>query len=611
MRANKRLFLFVVSFFCLWMTGALHAQNITFDKYHSYQEITAYLKAIQAKYSHLARISSMGKSLLGKEIWVIEITNRKLKKPGDKPAMYIDGGTHGNEVTGTEVCLHTIDYLVRNYGKDERITILLDTRTFYIAPSVNPDSNDLFVTTPIRSLRNNQRPFDDDSDGKVDEDPAEDLNGDGIITMMRKKDPEEGTIVVHPDDPRIMVRPNREKGERGTYKIWRSEGIDNDGDGKINEDSKGGVNINRNYPAYWEPAHKQRRGGVYPLSEPESRAIVEFCLVHSNIATVQSYHTSGGFLFQPLAAEKISVIPQEDRAVFKKISEAYKKATGNESRRPYRERGPRPGPYGFGIFIDWAYMHLGAYSGTTELWSLPDKYDPEKQKKKKAEGAASDEYNRSLERAKAWFQFIDEELGGEGFVSWKSFQHPTLGKIEIGGWKKFVRSNPPPKFLKQVVEKNTMADVAQAELTPLVLIDEVKLDLVQGGENAKHVSIKKIGNTLKASQGKTLSERIAIFEVTATVRNKGPVQSITKKMETTRLPQRPNVSDLLILEPGKNVTLLAENARVRLGSLAAKNENSDKKSASWLVQLKGKEGRLKIISISQKGGRDEKTISLR
>lgn len=611
MKAYKILFVCVASLLWLGTAGMNQAQEISFDKYHSYQEITAYLKAVEAKYPHLARLSSMGQSYLGKDIWVLEITNRKIKEPEHKPAMYIDGGTHGNEVTGTEVCLHTIDYLLNKYGKDERITRLLDTRTFYIAPSVNPDSNDLFITTLLTSLRNNQRPFDDDEDGMVDEDPAEDLNGDGVITMMRKRDLEEGTMAVHPDDPRIMVRPNREKGEKGVYRVWRSEGTDNDGDGEINEDGKGGVNINRNYPAYWEPAHKQRRGGIYPLSEPESRAIVEFCLAHPNIATVQSYHTSGGFLYQPLAAEKISVIPQEDQDVFSKIADAYKKASGNETRRPYIERGPRPGPYGFGIFIDWAYMHFGAYSGTTELWSLPDKYNPAKQKREKEEQAVEDEYSRYLQDAKAWFQFIDGEFGGEGFVPWRPYQHPTLGEVEIGGWKKFVRSNPPPKFLKQVIEKNTMADIAQAELTPHVVIKDVKLHLVQGGEQAKHVSLKQTGEILRASQGSMLSDRISIFEVTATVRNEGPVQSITKKMQDTSLPQRPQVSDLLILEPGKNVTLLAEKARVRLGALEARNESGDTKSTTWLVQLQGQEGQLKIISSSQKGGRDERVITLK
>lgn len=609
MRFKRQLTVAFISLFCLWAAAAAQAQDITFDKYHSYKEITAYLKAVQAKYPHLVRLSSLGKSYLGKDIWVIEITNQKLKKPEQKPAMYIDGGTHGNEVTGTEICLNTIDHLVKNYGKQERVTKLLDTRTFYIAPSVNPDSNDLFVTTPLTSMRNNQRPFDDDSDGLLDEDPAEDLNGDGFITMMRKRDPEEGTMVVHPEDPRIMVRPNTKKGEKGLYKVWMSEGIDNDGDGEINEDGGGGVNVNRNYPAYWEPEYKQSRSGEYPLSEAESRAIVEFFLSHQNIATAQSYHTSGGFLYQPLAAEKLSAIPPEDQAVFKKIGEAYKEATGNEVRRPYRETGPRQGPYGFGIFIDWAYTFFGAYAGTTELWNLPDKYNPEKQKKK--DDKPVDEHTKYLEDSKAWFTFIDEELGGDGYVSWKPFKHPTLGEVEIGGWKKYVRSNPPPKFLAQEVVKNTMADIAQAELTPLVLIDEVKVELVQGGEGARAAGIKGEGNTFRVSTGKSLSDQVAVLEVTVRVRNEGPVQSIAKKMQDTSLPQQPSVSDLLILEPGKNVTLLAESSRVRIGSLAAKNESGDAKPVSWLVQLTGKTGTLKVISKSDKGGQDERIITLK
>lgn len=609
---RRQQFLFAFALFaCFGLGMNTSAQEITFDRYHSYREIMAYLKVVQSSYPQLVRVMSMGKSFLGKDIWVIEVTNRSVKKPEHKPAMYIDGGTHGNEVTGTEVCLHTIDYLVKNFGKDERITKLLDTRTFYIAPSVNPDSNDLFVTTPARRLRNNQRPVDDDEDGLLDEDPEEDLNGDGVIAMMRKKDPEEGTMKVLPEDPRIMLRPDTDKGEKGEYRVWMSEGIDNDKDGEINEDGPGGVNINRNYPAYWETADKQSRGGVYPLSEAESRAIVEFCLAHPNIATVQSYHTSGGFLYLPLAAEKPSIIPEEDQAVFQLIAQAYTKATGNEVRRPYRERGPRPGPYGFGIFIDWAYMHFGAYSGTTELWRLPDKYDPSKQKREEQSGKEEDASTRSVEQAKAWFTFIDEELGGEGFIPWTPFDHPTLGKVEIGGWTKFIRSNPPPKFLGTLVEKNTMADIAQAELTPQVVIEGVKIDLVQGGKGARTAVLKEEEEILKIEPGSRFADRVVLLQVTAIVRNIGPVQSMTRTMTRTSLPQRPDPSDLLILEPGKNASILAGNGRVRLGSLAAKGEGDDTKSASWLVQLSGGEGSVKVISDSEKGGYEERMIRLK
>lgn len=605
-----------VVFAFVWLVGLgfgmrSGAQEITFDTYHSYGEITAYLKAVQSAHPQLARVMSMGKSTLGKDIWVIELTNRSVKKPEHKPAMYIDGGTHGNEVTGTEVCLHTIDYLVKNFGKDERVTNLLDTRTLYIAPSVNPDSNNLFVTTPARRLRNNQRPFDDDDDGLLDEDAEEDLDGDGVIAMMRKRDPEKGTMKVLPEDPRIMVRPDADKGEKGEYRVWMSEGLDNDKDGEINEDGPGGVNINRNYPAYWETADKQSRGGVYPLSEAESRAIVEFCLAHPNIATVQSYHTSGGFLYQPLAAEKPSVIPEEDRAVFQRMAAAYTKATGNEVRRPYREGGPRPGPYGFGIFIDWAYMHFGAYSGTTELWRLPEKYDPSKQKPSARPSSEVDASTRSVERAKAWFTFIDEELGGEGFVPWTPYEHPTLGEVEIGGWTKFIRANPPPKLLGTIVTKNTMADIAQAELTPLVVIDEVKVELIQGGRGARTAVWEEEKGTMNIERGGRIASRIVLLQITAVVRNTGPVQSMTRTMARTSLPHRPGPSDLLILEPGENTSLMAGSGRVRLGSLAARGERGDTKSASWLVQLTGGEGSLRIISDSAKGGWEERIIRLK
>jgi hypothetical protein len=296
-------------------------------------------------------------------------------------------------------------------------------------------------------------------------------------------------------------------------------------------------------------------------------------------------------------------------AVFNKIAAAYKDATGNETRRPYREKGPRPGPYGYGIFIDWAYMHFGAYSGTTELWNLPEKYDPEKVEEAKGT-EPKDDYTLQKERTEAWFRFIDEEMDGEGFVSWTPYDHPTLGEIEIGGWKKFVRSNPPPPFIQGMVEKNTQADIAQAELTPLVTIKDIEISLVQGGQNPKEVQLEKTNRGYRVKTGNRISGDIALFEVKATVGNIGPVQSLTKIMRDTSLPFRPNLSDLLILEPGKNVTLLAENPRVRLGHLEAKNMSGDTKSASWLVQLNGSNGQFKVVSHSIKGGVEERVINI-
>ncbi|MFQ6037098.1 MAG: hypothetical protein ACE5LV_00620, partial [Candidatus Aminicenantales bacterium] len=254
-------------------------------------------------------------------------------------------------------------------------------------------------------------------------------------------------------------------------------------------------------------------------------------------------------------------------------------------------------------------MHFGAYSGTTELWRLPEAYDPEAPGKKPV-AKEKDAYARYLKNARAWFRFLDEGLGEVGFVPWKPFQHPTLGEVEIGGWKKFVRSNPPPKFLKEVVEKNTMANIAQAELTPLVVLEDIKVRVIQGGERPRKARCVWEQGAYRVREGERLADRAALLEISAAVRNRGPVRSIAKVMERTSLPFRPNISDLLILEPGPNVRLLSGEPRVRLGSLAAANAPGDRKSATWLVELTGNRGWVKVVSHSQKGGRDERQIFL-
>jgi hypothetical protein len=47
-----------------------------------------------------------------------------------------------------------------------------------------------------------------------------------------------------------------------------------------------------------------------------------------------------------------------------------------------------------------------------------------------------------------------EKLGGLAHVAWKPFDHPQLGRIEIGGWNRFhAFGNPPLSFLEREVER--------------------------------------------------------------------------------------------------------------------------------------------------------------
>ena len=88
-------------------------ENVTkvYDHFYRYQEITDILQAYVAEHPELASIESIGKTLEGRDIWVITVTDRKTGAPEDKPAFFTEGNIHAGEVTG---CMTLISKLYIN-----------------------------------------------------------------------------------------------------------------------------------------------------------------------------------------------------------------------------------------------------------------------------------------------------------------------------------------------------------------------------------------------------------------------------------------------------------------------------------------------------------------
>jgi len=260
--------------------------------YHKLAEVGAQLKAWQAQYPALARVESIGKSAGSREIQIL-----RLAGPGQaesRPAVLVSANLEGSRVVGTEAALRLAEKLLSGYAKDKNIAALLDARTIYVAPLLNPDGTEAYFG-PIRTARfGNARPVDEDADGAVDEDGYEDLNNDGAITQMRVKDPE-GQYIPDPQEPRLMRLADPNKGEKGIYKIY-SEGIDNDGDGEYNEDPPGGIEINRNFPHDFE--YFAKTAGLNPVSEPETAALLKFMSDHPQIALVLNFSSENTILNQ-------------------------------------------------------------------------------------------------------------------------------------------------------------------------------------------------------------------------------------------------------------------------------------------------------------------------
>ena len=276
---------------------------IEWNQFYDCKGLEAILARIHKAFPELTKLYSIGKSVDGRELWCLEVTAPGKTKPERKPGMYIDGNIHGNEVQGGEVVAYTAWYLCHQYGHLEKVTDLLDHYVFYLLPTINPDGRDRWFhhAQNPHSSRSGVRPEDDDRDGKMDEDDVDDLDGDSSITQMRIADPN-GRWRAHPDFPEFLV-VGVEADQKGEYTLLGSEGLDNDGDGSVNEDPAGGYDMNRNWAWDWQPNYIQSGAQEYPFSLPETRAIAEFVVAHPNIAAFQSYHNFGGCFCAARAAK--------------------------------------------------------------------------------------------------------------------------------------------------------------------------------------------------------------------------------------------------------------------------------------------------------------------
>lgn len=452
--------------------------EIPWNRLYDLPELYAHMDRLEAAFPKLMHHEVIGQSFEKREMRVYTISNAATGKDTEKPAMWVDGNVHGNEVQAGEAVMYLASYLLENYGNNADITKLVDGSTFYLLPSQNPDGRAHWFEDAhnAHSSRTGYQPTDDDNDGKFDEDPADDLDGDGQITQMRKFVPGQGTHRLDPDDPRIMIPvPPNDEGRKGDWIYLGEEGIDNDGDGRINEDPKGGYDMNRAWPSMWEPDHVQNGAGPYPLYWPEPNCIARFVLAHPNLAALQSFHNAGGMILRGPGAEPYGEYEREDVRVFDELGR-----DGERMLPFYKYMVIWKDLYTvYGGFATWGYEGLGVISFTNELWNndqmFPDKSKP---------AGASAEKDR--------YFFDDKLLSGAGFVDWHPFDHPFYGKIEIGGWRKDTGRVPPTFLIEEMVHRNAMFCIEHARAMPLVVIENATVSDLGDGMRSVDVTFKNL-----------------------------------------------------------------------------------------------------------------------
>ncbi len=315
-----------------------------YSKYHNYDEMTRALRELVNAHSSIAELVPLGETLEGRTVWAVEIAGGQGAPADERPALFIGAGFEGDQLIGSELALFTIEYLLTNYESNDDVKQRIDNYTFYIVPRVNPDGTEMMFAGLQTGQKTNTKPYDDDNDGRIDEDGPDDINNDGFITAMRVKDIE-GDYMIDPAEPRLMKKADPKKGEKGEYKVFW-EGLDNDGDGFINEDAKGGVDLNRNFQHAY-PYYK-KGAGWHMISENESRALMDYVLEKRNIAVILTFGASDNLVSPPGSRGEMSSEKLLGLFEFAESGNAGYEAVGNV--RIAGEGGGRRFFRGFGGF---------------------------------------------------------------------------------------------------------------------------------------------------------------------------------------------------------------------------------------------------------------------
>lgn len=418
-------------------------EKMQFDRYYRYAELTKILQACAESYPNLCKLHSLGPSYEGRDIWVVTVTNFDTGPDTEKPAYWADGNIHATETSASTAVLYLLNKLLTGYGHDDKITYALDTRAFYLVPRLNPDGAEWALADIPQYVRSSTKAYPrmDPLDGLH----QKDVDEDGRILQMRIKDPN-GHWKIHPDDPRLMIPRDPDEAPGGSfYRILPEGHIQNYDGALINmAPPMQGLDLNRQFPALWAP--DQAGAGDYAGSEPEPAAAIKFVAEHKNITGTVSFHTFSGVYLRPPTKEGDDSLPTHDLYTFKKLGQKAEEMTGYPAVSVFHDFKYDPKEFIKGTFDDWTYEYLGLYSWTCEIWSII-----------RQAGIADYKYmdwfrEHPMGDDIAIMKWNDDVLDGKGFIDWYEFDHPQLGKVELGGWHFFETwRNPPYQLLEKEV----------------------------------------------------------------------------------------------------------------------------------------------------------------
>jgi hypothetical protein len=594
----------------------------------SHAELERDLKALAAAHLSMATLVELGRTAGGRRLWAIEIAAPGGPPPASRPGILVVANLSPDQVAGSTLAMGIARALLTSTDADVRAQ--LAACVFYVVPRVDADGTEAVFAAVAAPRRGNATPFDDDNDGRADEDPPEDLNGDGVVTMMRVKDPG-GPYSPSPGEPRLMRRADPQKGEAGGWAVYW-EGVDTDGDGFVNEDGAGGVDLDRNFPHQY-PAYTPG-AGRFMMSEDEPRALLDYVLARRNIAAVVTFgatdtlvggpQVGGGGARTPatldlaafaddattaaLAAGIVrdpapvayvpggifddafdqpaprppapsrpatrpnTTIDTADVEAFKHAGERYRAITGITQLPPTRRAA--------GAFHEWAYFQFGVPAFSTPGATLPPPRAAKDKDAAPAGKAAGEAPAVPVTPAPG-----DSGAGGDdakllawigpsrpdAFVAWKPFRHPALGDVEIGGWRPFA-AVPPPAAVAPLIEPHVRFLTELSTYVPRLAFGSLTASPLGGG----------------------------LCRITASVENRGRWPTALQQAVVARAVKPVMVQ--IEVEPG---AIVSGSARNQFFPTLAGSGRREK--VEWIVRAKPGQA-VTVRAVAQKGGTATETV---
>jgi hypothetical protein len=123
--------------------------------YHTFSEVAVEMQALAAQYSNIAKVESIGRSVQGRDLWAIKITDN-ISQDESEPAVVFLGCHHAREWISVDVPFLLAKYLLEHYASEPGIATRVNASEIWIAPMVNPDGHQYSVTND-RLWRKNRR----------------------------------------------------------------------------------------------------------------------------------------------------------------------------------------------------------------------------------------------------------------------------------------------------------------------------------------------------------------------------------------------------------------------------------------------------------------------